>query len=195
MSWALDCSTACRCVLGLVFAVSAMSKVRSRAAWRSLGTWLAGMPFRPLRLKGMPLALVLAEAAVVALVAAAPLAGLISGAALALTLTVGLYLVVRSGSRQPCLCFGTSSEPVGSQHVQRNGVLLALAVAGSVCAGTATGHPPGPAESILAAIAGLATALLVIFFGDISALFTPGAEFRPGADLPAGAVIREAATR
>jgi hypothetical protein len=194
MSWALDCSTACRCVLGLVFAVSAVSKVRSQAAWRSLGTWLAGMPFRPLRLKGMPLTLVLAEAAVVALVAAAPLAGLISGAVLALTLTVGLYLVVRSGSRQPCLCFGTSSEPAGSQHVLRNGVLLALAVVGSVCAGT-TGHPPGPAESMLAAIAGLATALLVIFFGDISALFTSGSEFRPGADLPAGAAIREAATR
>ncbi len=189
MSWALDCSMACRAVLGLVFAVSAVSKVRSRAAWRSLGTWLAGMPFRPLRLKGMPLALVLAEAAVVALVAAAPLAGLISGAALSLTLTVGLWLVVRSGSRQPCLCFGTSSEPVGSQHVLRNGGLLALAVAGSVCAGTAAGHPPGPAESMLAAIAGLATALLVIFFGDISALF------RQGADLPAGAVMRGAATR
>jgi|HubBroStandDraft_2_1064218.scaffolds.fasta_scaffold16899_2 hypothetical protein len=195
MSWALDCSIACRCLLGLVFGVSVVSKVRSREAWRALGTWLAGMPFRPLRLRGMPLALVLAEAAVVALVAAAPLAGLILGAGLALALTAGLYLVVRSGSGQPCLCFGTSSEPAGSQHVLRNGVLAALAVAGSVCAGTATGQPPGPAESMLAAIAGLAAALLVIFSGDVFALFGAGAELRPGAGHLAAAVTRGAATR
>jgi hypothetical protein len=189
MSWAYDCTIACRCLLGTVFAVSVVSKVRSRAAWQSLRAWLAAMPFRPLRLKGMALALVTAETAVVALVAAVPLAGLILGAVLALALTAGLYQVVRSGSREPCHCFGVSSEPLSSQQVIRNGVLLALATVGAVCAGTTAGHRPGPAESVLAVIAGLAAALLVVFSGDISALAVKGA------DLTGGSVMAGAATR
>jgi hypothetical protein len=189
MSWAYDCSLACRCLLGTVFTVSVVSKVRSHAAWQSLRAWLADMPFRPLGLKGMPLALVTAEAAVVALVAAVPLAGLIAGAVLSLTLAAGLSVVVRSGSREPCHCFGASSEPLSSQHVIRNGLLLALAATGSVCAAITVGHPPGPAESMLAVIAGLTAALLIIFFGDIAALFTPGA------DVPRTTAMQRAATR
>jgi hypothetical protein len=185
MSWAYDCTIACRCLFGAVFAVSAVSKVRSRAAWQALRAWLAAMPFRPLRLKGMPLALVSAETAVVALVAAVPLAGLIASAALAFALTAGLYLVVRSGSREPCHCFGASSEPLSSQHVIRNGVLLALAIVGSVCAGVTTGNRPGPAESILAVIAGLAAALLIIFSGDISVLLATSADRTGGAVMGA----------
>jgi hypothetical protein len=186
MSWAYDCSLACRCMLGTVFAVSVVSKVRSRAAWQSLRAWLADMPFRPLGLKGMPRALVTAEAAVVALAAAVPLAGLIAGAVLALALAAGLSVVVRRGSREPCHCFGASSEPLSSQHVIRNGLLLALAAAGVVCAVIA-GHAPGPAESMLAVIAGLAAALLIIFFGDIAALLTHGS------DVPVTTATRRAA--
>jgi len=189
MSWAYDCTIACRCLFGTVFAVSVASKVRSPAAWQSLRAWLAAMPFRPLRLKGIPLALVTAETAVVVLVAAVPLAGLIASAVLALALTVGLYLVVRSGSREPCHCFGASSEPLSSQQVIRNGVLLALATVGAVCAGTTAGHRPGPAESILAVIAGLAAALLVIFSGEISALLGIGGAFTGGAVM-GGATTR-----
>jgi hypothetical protein len=189
MSWAYDCAIACRCLFGTVFAVSVVSKVRSRAAWQSLRAWLAAMPFRPLRLKGMPLALVAAETAVVVLAAAAPLAGLILGAVLALALTVGLYLVVRSGSREPCHCLGASSEPLSGRQVIRNGVLLMLATAGSVCAGMTAGHRPGPAESILAVIVGLAVALLIVFSDDLSALLATGA------DRTGGAVMRGAATR
>ena len=189
MSWAYDCTIACRCLFGTVFAFSVVSKVRSRAAWNSLRAWLAAMPFRPLRLKGMPLALITAETAVVALVAAAPLAGLILGAVLALTLTVGLYLVVRSDSREPCHCFGVSSEPLSGQQVIRNGVLLALATAGSVCAAATAGHRPGLAESVLAAIAGLAAALLIVFSADLSALLAIG----PG--RTGGAVMGGAAKR
>jgi hypothetical protein len=189
MSWAYDCTIACRCLFGTVFAVSVASKVRSPAAWQSLRAWLAAMPFRPLRLKGMPLALVTAETAVVALVAAVPLAGLILGAVLTFALTVGLYLVVRSGSREPCHCFGASSEPLSSQQVIRNGVLLALATVGSVYSGMTAGHRPGPAESILAVIAGLAAALLIIFSDEISVLLATGADFT------SGAVMGGAATR
>jgi hypothetical protein len=143
------------------------------------------MPFGPMNLKGMPLALVTAEAAVVVLVAVVPLAGLIAGAVLALALTVGLYLAVRSGSREPCHCFGASSEPLGRHQVVRNGLLLALATLGSACAAAAAGHPPGLVESLLAVIAGLAAALLVIFSGDIWLLFAPGG-VRPGGVRPGG---------
>lgn len=188
MSWAFDGAVACRCLLGAVFAVSALSKVRNRAAWQSLRAWLADMPFGPLRWKGMPLALVTAEATVVVLVAAAPLFGLIAGAALALALTAGLYLVVRGGSREPCHCFGASSEPLSGQHVARNGTLLVLATLGAGCAGVAGATAPTAAQGALAAIGGLAAALLVIFSGDITVLFSQGAD-------QSGATMRGAITR
>jgi hypothetical protein len=112
----------------------------------------------------------------VILIAVSPTAagGLALGSVLCLALTLGLFLAVRRGSRQPCHCFGSSSEPLGYHHVARNALLLALASTGLACSVAAGGRSAGAAEVTLAAIGGLAAAMLFIFFVDIAALLRAG---------------------
>jgi hypothetical protein len=182
MTWAYDISLACRVLIGTVFIVSVVTKVRGRAAWRSFSSWLMGLPLRALRLTWAPAALTGAEAAVVVLVAipATAPSGLAAAAVLSLGLTLGLAAAVHRGARQPCHCFGLSSEPLGGRHVLRNALLLMLAVTGSVSA-IAAGHAAAPVEGGLAAIGGLAAALLIIFSGDVAALLRPPSVRLPGA--------------
>jgi hypothetical protein len=177
MSWAYDVSLACRVLLGIVFVVSVVSKVHSRRAWRSYCSWLAGLPLRPLARRGVPADLVVAESAVVVLVAMpfAAAAGLVAGSALCLALTIGLFTAVRRGSRQPCHCFGSSSEPLGGQHVARNALLFASAVTGSACAVAASTRSLGWAEAALCVLGGMTGAILIIFLGDIAGLIMPAA--------------------
>ncbi len=174
MTLAYDTSLACRVLVATVFTVSVVTKVRSRAAWLSYSSWLAGLPLRPLRRTWAPIALTGAEAAVVilaALPATAP-GGLAAASALCLALTVGLAVAVQRGSRKPCHCFGSSSEPLGRLQVARNALLLAAAVTGTASA-VASAGTPDPAQGALAAIGGLAGAALIIFFADVAALFRP----------------------
>jgi len=186
MSWVYDGSLACRVLIGTVFIVSVASKAHSRKAWRAYVSWLAGLPLKPLGRSGAPGVLAGAEAAVVVLVAvpAAAVAGLGVAAMLSLALTVGLFLAVRRGARQPCYCFGASSDSLGGQHVARNALLAALAVAGTLVALAGPGRTARPAEGALAVIFGLALALLIIFFSDVAALLRPD-EALPGA-FPSG---------
>jgi hypothetical protein len=166
-----------------VFTVSVVTKVRGRAAWRSFSSWLTGLPLRVLRLTWAPAALTGAEAAVVVLVAipATAPAGLVGAAVLSLGLTLGLAAAVHRGARQPCHCFGLSSEPLSGRHVIRNALLLTLAVTGSVSAIITGPAAAGPVEGGLAAIGGLAAALLIIFSGDVAALLRPPQVRLPGA--------------
>jgi hypothetical protein len=173
MSSSYAVSLACRVLLGTVFAVSVLSKVRSVGQWRAFSSWVGGLPLRPLRVKAAPGALAVAEAAVVVLVAVPPcaVAGLVAGSVLCLTLTIGLYLAVRAGSHEPCHCFGASSEPLSRRQVVRNALLLAAAVTGAVSAAAGLARMTQPAEVVLTVIAGLAAAIAVIFFDDIAAMF------------------------
>jgi hypothetical protein len=183
MTWAYDISLACRVLIGTVFTVSVVTKVRGRAAWRSFSSWLAGLPLRALRPTWAPAALTGAEAAVVVLVAipATAPSGLAAAAVLSLGLTLGLAAAVHRGARQPCHCFGLSAEPLSGQHVIRNALLLTLAVTGSVSAIITGPAAAGPVEGGLATIGGLAAALLIIFSGDVAALLRSPSVRLPGA--------------
>jgi hypothetical protein len=174
MTLAYDISLACRLLVAAVFTVSVFAKVHDRSAWRSYSSWLGGLPLRPLHREWAPAALTGSEAAVVilAVVPATASIGLAAASALCLALTIGLAIAVRRGSRQPCHCFGSSSEPLSLLHVTRNALLLVFAVTGVVCA-IASAGAPDPAQGALAAIGGLAAALLIIFFGDLADLFRP----------------------
>ncbi len=176
MTWESDVSLAGRLLVGTVFAVSVIAKVSSLDAWRSYSSWVAGLPLKPLHGRAAPALLSGVDAAVVVLVAipVSPPIGLAAGAAMSMALTLGLAMAVHRGSRQPCHCFGSSSEPLGTLHVVRNALLLVLAATGAACAIVGVRAPaPGPAEAALAVIGGLAAALLVIFFGDVAALLRP----------------------
>jgi len=174
MSWAYDVSLACRVAVGTVFAASFFTKVRGRAAWLSFQSWLARLPLPYVKLKTTSLAVAATEAIVMVLVIipATAIEGLAVSAALAAVLTGGLILSLRRGSREPCHCFGSSSDPLSWQHVARNVLLLTVALAGVAC--SALRSTASPASGVaMAAFAGLAVALCVLFFTDIVALGRP----------------------
>jgi hypothetical protein len=163
---------ACRCLIGLVFAVSAFSKVRSAAAFRDFSSWLNGLPLPATR--GRPAAAVLAgtEVAIVALLLLpfgwTARAGLTLAAVTLAVFAAGTLLAVRRGVRAPCQCFGASSRPLGMRHAARDVLMCAAAAAGAV-GGGASGAPP--AGVVLSLAAGAVAAMFVVFLDDITALF------------------------
>jgi uncharacterized membrane protein YphA (DoxX/SURF4 family) len=158
---------AARCLLGLVFAVSAFGKLRSPAAFRAE---FAGMAVVPGPAVGPVAALVIVlEAAVPVLliVPATVPAGLLLAAALLVAFSVGIAVTLARGTGAACRCFGAAGSPFGRRHLLRNGLLVALA-AGAAAAGADT-LPPVPG-ALLSSFAGLVAALLVVGFDDLAAL-------------------------
>ncbi|GAA1556420.1 methylamine utilization protein MauE [Actinomadura kijaniata] len=156
------------CLIGLVFAVSAFTKLRDRAGFtRSVPDLV---PALPARLLG-PLAhtVIALEAAVPVLLAVPATRILGFGVALVLlaAFTVAIAGALRRGRRAPCRCFGASAAPLGPRHLVRNGVLLAAASAGALAPGGAA-----PAAGLaVAAAAGLVAGLLIVSFDDLVDLF------------------------
>lgn len=170
---------ACRCAVGLVFAASALSKLRSAEAFRSFTEWLGTVPGVPSRAQGLiAAAMAAAEAGVVVLVVIpyTDVIGMTAAAALLAVFAAGAFAVASNPDAAPCQCFGPSSTPLGMRHVARNVALCAVAALGAA-AGPATAgyHPPLIAVSVCA---GLTAALLAIFLDDIAAIIaaTPAAE-------------------
>ncbi|MCC5577543.1 methylamine utilization protein MauE [Microtetraspora sp. AC03309] len=158
---------ACATLIAVVFAASAVSKLRDfRGFARSLPT-LAPVSARLVR----PLALVVvaAETATPILLAVPRAAsyGFALACALLTAFTAAIAGVLRRGRQATCRCFGASSEPVGRRHLVRNGALLISTVLG----GLAPQGLPAPAGLAVAATAGVAGAILIISFDDVVDLF------------------------
>lgn len=159
----------CRVLVGLVFAVSAFSKLRTRSAYREFASWLASLPVPLAGTSALPPILAGAEAGIVVLVAApatAP-AGLALAAVTLAVLTAGTAVAVRGGARATCRCFGPSQAPLAARHVLRNGFLLVTALAGALGGGTVAAHP---AKIVLSLMAAMAAATFVVFLDDLAAL-------------------------
>jgi uncharacterized membrane protein YphA (DoxX/SURF4 family) len=165
----------CRVLIAVVFLVSVATKVADLPAFVD--------SVRQLRVVPAPLAracagvVVVAEAAIVLLLAVPVAATALAGFGLAVAVLVAfgaaITLALRRGRRAPCRCFGRSTVPLGPHHVARNGVLAAVAVLGAVAtAGAGPAHPGGLA---VAAVAGAVAGLLVTALDDIVALFRPTA--------------------
>jgi len=200
----------CRCVIGLVFLVSAVSKLRGRAAFREFSAWLASLPLPAVRRRAGVLATLLAaaEAAIVVLAAVpwtsgttwaawtAPAA--LSLAALTLAVfTAGTWVAIARGANQPCHCFGASATPLGRRHVIRDAALCLIAAVGAAGTAAATGAAgaagpiPANGEGIAVSLfTGAVIALLVVFLDDLAALYSAPGELRfaPGEphSTPAG---------
>jgi len=171
---------ACGVVLTGVFATSAASKLRGRAAFAEFVTATARIGgFRPDQARPMAMVVAGAEAAIVlgfitaALAASRVLAGLATaGSALLLAVFTGAIVrAMRRGAAVPCRCFGASKTPLGRRHLVRNAVLLvaaALGLATALAAGSAPVHPAGLA---VAAGAGVLVAILAIATDEIADLF------------------------
>jgi hypothetical protein len=175
---------ACRGLIGLVFAVSVITKLRSGPAFREFTSWLASLPLPLVRRRATAAAMAAAEAAIVVLTGlpGTARAGLILAAVTLAVFATGTGLAVARGADQPCQCFGTSATPLGRRHVVRDIVLGVVAVAGAVAAGAGGARPAGVVVSL---VAGLAVALFVVFLDDLAALFAgPGGERENQGVLP-----------
>jgi Methylamine utilisation protein MauE len=170
---------ACRGLIGLVFAVAAVTKVRSPSAYREFASWLAALPVPMAGNRALPAAFIAAEVTVVVLVAVpvAAMAGLLLAAGCLAVMTAGTAVIVKRGARVPCQCFGPSSSPLGARHVVRDGVLLVIALAGALGPGGGIASPAGIALSLGAALIG---ATFVVFSDDLIALFESDPAARAG---------------
>ncbi len=109
--------------LAATFCIAAVAKLRSPDATAADFASL-GLPKPPLWARLIPLL----ELATALLLLLAPGWGGVVSFALLAAFTANLFFVIRSGRVASCACFGGSStEPVSSRHLLRNGVLLILA--------------------------------------------------------------------
>ncbi|GAA0393656.1 hypothetical protein GCM10009530_51350 [Microbispora corallina] len=175
--------TFCRLLTGIVFLMSAVSKLRGRAAYEEFTAAtraLTRLPARP-----VAVLVVAAEVAVAPLLAWPPtaLAGFCVALGLLVAFTAAIAVAVRRGRRVPCRCFGASAVPVGPGHLARNAVLIVMTAAGAIQAGAiragalpaVSGVVPadlGPAGVAAVALAAGAAAVLLSAIGEIAGLFT-----------------------
>jgi hypothetical protein len=169
---------ACRGLTGIVFLVSAFTKLRSRSAFRRFRSWLAALPVPAARSRPVPVATAMAaaEVAIVVLVALpwTARAGLVLAAVMLAVFTAGTSLAVARGAGEPCQCLGMSASPLAWRHVVRDTLLCLVAMAGALGAG-ALGAGSGslrPAGIVVSLAVGLAIALFVVFLDDLAVLLT-----------------------
>jgi hypothetical protein len=186
----------CRGLIGLVFAVSALAKIRSPRAYREFASWLAALPVPLARARALPPVFVGAEAAIVVLVAVpySAVAGLALATGCLAVMVTGTVVITNRGSGASCWCFGPSRSPLGARHLVRDGILFLIAAAGAVAStasGTVTGALTGaatgaltgaatgargpdtasPAGIVLSLMAALAGATFFVFLDDLMAIF------------------------
>ena len=171
-----------------VYGASSISKLATRPKYLAFRAGLGETTLVPGRLLPATAAVLAGgEAAVAAglvaatalsaarLPGAVPVTTAALGTATALTgaLAAGVTVIVRSGTRAACACFGArSGRELGGSHVIRNlGLLTVLIVA--LAGNQFRAGPPAPAAVAVAIGAGLVVALLVIGLDDIVALFAP----------------------
>jgi hypothetical protein len=187
----------CRCLLAIVFACSAIAKLRSRGSFRTFRVWLEDLPVPvvPRHASVVAAAVAGAEVLIVVLLAApwTVLAGFaLAGGTLAVFIA-GTCLSLIRGTNAECACFGMRGASLGWHHVARDAVLLAVVIAGAVASDAHGARPAGIAVSAATAVF-LATG--VVFVDDVLSLFAVGspnlADARPRRDErrfppPAGA--------
>lgn len=190
----------CRLLTGIVFLMSAVSKLRGRAAYEEFTAATRALVRLPSRL--VAALVVAAEIAVAPLLAWRPttLAGFGVALGLLVAFTAAIVVALRRGRRVPCRCFGASAVPVGAGHLARNAVLIVAAAAGAVQAGAdavqagagavqagagavhagtgAVFAGLGPAGLAAVALAAGAVAVLLSAIGEIAGLFTSSSRRR-----------------
>lgn len=159
----------CGMLLALVFAWSAVTKLRSRAAFDEFARSLA-----PLVSRTVPAAALLtaAEALVPPLLLAAPVWGFGLAGGLLGVLTAGVVLVVRRRLVVRCRCFGAGRARIGRRHVVRNLSLLLIGGLGLVAALSPGTAPSTDAAGVLLSVgAAVLLASFVIHFDDLVELW------------------------
>jgi hypothetical protein len=148
----------CRVLLGTVFTVAVVGKVRRGTAYREFVTSLRGLGWLPSALLPAVAAAVVACEAMVVLLLAVPATGVVGHLLAVLVLGSFSTTVAASlyrGQQVRCRCFGSDGRRFGIGHLVRNGLLMVVGGFGLVAA--AAGGT-SPRWDLLAA--GCAVALL-----------------------------------
>lgn len=155
--------------VGLVFAASFASKVRSAEAWRSYreSIRLSGaVPQAAAAVVAGALAVVeLITVGLVAVPASRPL-GIGVASMLSLSLTVGVGIAVSRHSQAVCHCFG-AGDRLGRVHLARNLVLTAVAVAG-LAAWRGAAPDTHWQNSVVGVLIGVALAAVIVGWEDVA---------------------------
>jgi hypothetical protein len=166
-----------RCLIGLVFVISAVEKLGGRARFREFRSSLSGMRVVPVRLVGPVAGLVVAGELTVPLLLlapwpseAAPFAGLTVATLLLGGFTIAIAAVLRRGTPAACRCFGGAAAPFGRRHVVRNLALAAVSSGGAIAT---IADPSMTWRAVVAVPVAVLCAVLVARLDDLVALFTP----------------------
>ncbi|RSM59803.1 methylamine utilization protein MauE [Actinoplanes sp. ATCC 53533] len=166
-----------RCLIGLVFVISAVEKAGGRARFREFRSSLSGMRVLPAGLVGPVAGLVVAGEVTVPLLLlapwpseAAPFAGFTVATLLLGGFTTAIAAVLRRGTPAACRCFGGADAPFGRRHVARNLALAAVAAAGAIAT---VADQPVTWRAVVAVPAAVLCAVIVARLDDLVALFTP----------------------
>lgn len=174
----------CRFALGLVFVVSAWSKLKSPAEFAAFTRSVRRLGVLPDGALARVAAIGIAAAEVVVPVLVAipwgvsVVAGYVAAVFMLSAFTVGIALSLRRGDRTPCGCFGRSPVPLGGRHVVRNLLLVAIALGGLAATVTGTGADDLGIATV-AAVAGLVVGALLTVAEDITELVSPSTRHRP----------------
>lgn len=166
----------CRAVLVTIFLIAVAGKAAGRTSFREFTGSLAAMGVIPPRgAAAAAAATVSAEMLVVVLSAvpasAAGVAGCATGAVLSITFSAAIAVSLRRGHRAPCRCFGRSVTPLGSRHLVRNAIVVAVSVLGA--AASSGGGALDVAGAVVAAGAGLFLGLAIAAYDEIAELVAP----------------------
>lgn len=171
----INIEIAARCLLAIVFAYSAVAKLRNGGAFREFRAWLADLPVPVTRRHaGVAAAAVSGAEVLIVVLTVLPwtvLAGFaLAGATLGIFIA-GTCLAIARGTAAACQCFGTRGAPLGWRHVVRDVVMLAVAATGAVASDAHGARPAGVAVSVATAAF---LAILIVFLDDVLSLFTLG---------------------
>ncbi|GAA2884676.1 methylamine utilization protein MauE [Streptosporangium fragile] len=125
----------CRALVGIVFLVSAATKIRPLASGEFAASVRRLTGLRGARARPVALGVVLLEGAVPVLLVVRGLAvpGFVLAGALLAAFSTAILVALRRGVRAPCRCFGAAEIPLGPRHLVRN-ALLGVAAAASAAA-------------------------------------------------------------
>ncbi|WNE97982.1 hypothetical protein PS467_22975 [Streptomyces luomodiensis] len=169
-------STWIRCLIGLIFLVSSVSKVSGRRSFNEFAAAVEALAPVPGARRLLAPVVVALEFGVWGLLALPVPGAFRYGAGLAagllLVFALGIVLAVRRGTDTACRCFGVSTAPVSGWQAVRN---LVLAVPAGVSALFGPGSGGTTAGQILTIAIGLMCGALVTTLDELVELFRPGA--------------------
>ncbi|MFF5235383.1 MauE/DoxX family redox-associated membrane protein [Dactylosporangium sp. NPDC000521] len=159
-----------RCLIGVVFAIAVVSKLRAPGAFVTSVRQVQVLPaaWAP----PVAVALVAGETAVVLAMVRGPLAGFAGAILLLGGFTAAVAVAMRRGIPAICRCFGTAGAPFGRRHVVRNLALIVCAGAGALLAAAGAADVTGRMLA-LAVPAAVLSAAAVTRLDDLMFLFRP----------------------